>query len=44
MQYLIKHIKKKADDSNDYATSSLMDNYISDYIKKLWMLKQMMAK
>ena len=40
----VTDIKKKADDSNDYATSSLMDNYISDYIKKLWMLKQMMAK
>ena len=40
----VTDIKKKADDSNNYATSSLMDNYISDYIKKLWMLKQMMAK
>ena len=40
----VTDIKKKADDSNEYATSSLMDNYISDYIKKLWMLKQMMAK
>ena len=40
----VTDIKKKADDSNNYATSSLMDNYISDYIKKLWMLKQMMEK
>ena len=38
-----KEIKKQADDLNEYATSSLMDNYISDYTKKLWMLKQMMT-
>ena len=40
----VTEIKKKADDTNNYATSSLMDEYISNYIKKLWMLKQMMAK
>lgn len=40
----VKEIKKKADETNDYATSSLMDEYISNYIKKLWMLKQMMEK
>lgn len=40
----IKEIKKKADECNNYATSSLMDNYISSYIKKIWMLKQMLAK
>lgn len=33
-------IKKTADDMLDYATSSLMDEFISDYTKKLWMLKQ----
>ena len=38
-----KEIKKQADDLNEYATSSLMDNYISDYTKKLWMLKQLMT-
>lgn len=38
----VTDIKKKADESNNYATSSLMDEYISSYIKKLWMLKQMM--
>ena len=38
----VTDIKKKADESNNYATSSLMDEYISNYIKKLWMLKQMM--
>ena len=40
----VTEIKKKADDTNNYATSSLMDEYISNYIKKLWMLKQMMGK
>lgn len=40
----VTEIKKKADDNNNYATSSLMDEYISSYIKKLWMLKQMMGK
>ena len=40
----VTEIKKKADDINNYATSSLMDEYISNYIKKLWMLKQMMGK
>ena len=38
----VTDIKKKADENNNYATSSLMDEYISNYIKKLWMLKQMM--
>ena len=35
-------IKEQADKINEYATSSLMDEYISDYSKKLWMLKQSM--
>ncbi len=33
-------IKKLADENNHYATSSLIDEYISDYSKKLWMLNQ----
>ena len=33
-------IKKNADDMQDYATSTLMDEFISDYTKKLWMIKQ----
>lgn len=33
-------IKKQADEKNIYATSSLMDAYIADYSKKLWMLNQ----
>ena len=40
----VKNIKKEADAQNDYGTSSLMDNYILDYTKTLWMLKQMMEK
>ncbi len=35
-------IKKKAEEQTDYLTSSLMDNYILDYTKILWMLNQMM--
>lgn len=36
----ISKIKKEADEKECYATSSLMDNYILDYKKKLWMLNQ----
>ena len=39
----VKEIKKKADESSEYGTSSLMDNYIDNYSKKLWMLNQTMA-
>ena len=35
-------IKKIADDNQLYETSSLMDEYMSDYAKKLWMLNQSM--
>lgn len=34
-------IKKLADDKEIYATSSLIDNNISEYMKNLWMLKQL---
>ena len=37
-------IKKNADDMQDYATSTLMDEFISDYTKKLWMIKQTQEK
>lgn len=37
----VKKIKKCADENEDYPTSSLMDEYIENYGKKLWMLKQM---
>ena len=33
-------IKKEADNQNDYATSTLMDNYLGNYSKKLWMLNE----
>lgn len=35
-------IKELAEEKKSYKTSSLMDNYITDYSKKLWMLKQSM--
>lgn len=38
----VKEIKRKADETQIYETSSLMDNYISDFSKKLWMLNQSM--
>ncbi len=40
----VTEIKKQADEQNLYATSSLMDEYISDYMKVLWMLKQSLEK
>lgn len=33
-------IKKQADEQEDYATSSLIDEYILEYGKILWMLRQ----
>ena len=36
----IKKIKEAADLTGDYATSSLMDEYILNYGKILWMLNQ----
>ena len=36
----IKNIKETADTAGDYATSSLMDEYILNYGKILWMLNQ----
>lgn len=33
-------IKDEADKIEDYATSSIMDDYIIDFRKKLWMLNQ----
>lgn len=35
---MVTDLKKKAEALEEYATSSLMDNYILDYSKKLWML------
>lgn len=36
----VKDIKKEADDQSLYSTSALMDGYISEYMKDLWMLNQ----
>ena len=36
----VTDIKKNADEQNLYATSALMDAYISEYMKYLWMLNQ----
>lgn len=35
-------IKEEADEQKQYLVSSMMDNYINDYSKKIWMLKQSM--
>ena len=35
-------IKEEAEEQSDYATSSLMDNYLCNYSKKLWMLNETM--
>lgn len=34
-------IKKKADEHVEYKSSAMMDDFIEDYTKKLWMLRQM---
>ena len=39
----VKAIKKEAEKEDDDATSALMDEFIIDYGKKLWMLNQTMA-
>ena len=33
-------IKEEAEDYSDYATSALMDNYLANYSKKLWMMNE----
>ena len=38
MLTLVKEIKVAADEENDYGTSALVDEYISNYEKNLWML------
>ncbi len=38
-----KQIKKESETQNDSSTSTLMDDYIEDYTKKLWMLRQTIA-
>jgi DNA protection during starvation protein 2 len=38
MLKLAKEIKTAADDESDYGTSAMMDEYITEYEKNLWML------
>ena len=38
----VTEIKKIAEENQLYETSSLMDEYMSNYAKKLWMLNQSM--
>ena len=33
-------IKEESEKQSDYATSALMDNYLANYSKKLWMLNE----
>ena len=38
-----KEIKKQADEEGDYETSTMIDEYISNYGKKIWMISQMLG-
>ena len=40
MRNKVTQIKEQAEQQKDYATSSLMDNYLANYSKKLWMLNE----
>ena len=42
LQQKVMKIKQEAENQSNYATSSLMDNYLSNYAKKLWMLNETM--
>lgn len=37
------NIKELSDNEDEYGTSSMMDEYIQSYTKKLWMMNQMMG-
>ncbi len=37
-------IKEDADNEKKYATSALMDEYLQDFGKKIWMIRQMSMK
>lgn len=37
-----KEIKKQADNDGDYETSTMIDEYILNYGKKIWMISQML--
>lgn len=40
----VTDIKRQADKQDLHATSALMDEYISNYMKTLWMIRQSMEK
>ena len=40
MRNKVAQIKELSEENKDYATSSLMDNYLENYSKKLWMLNE----
>ena len=42
LQQKVIKIKQEAENQADYATSSLMDNYLANYAKKIWMLNETM--
>lgn len=37
----VKAIKKEADEQEEYLISALMDGYIANFTKSLWMIRQM---
>ena len=37
-------VKEDADNDKKYATSALMDEYLQDFKKKVWMIRQMLMK
>lgn len=40
----IVEIKEESDKQNQYATSALMDDYMKEYGKVIWMINQMMCE
>lgn len=40
----VTKIKEDADNEKKYATSALMDEYLLDFGKKVWMIKQMLME
>ena len=44
LQENVTKIKEDADNEKKYATSALMDEYLLDYAKKAWMIRQMLMK
>lgn len=40
----IKSLKNEADETNEYLISSLMDDYIKEFTKSIWMINQVVEK